>query len=78
MVADSWLDPSRRVFGSLAGCWLGLGLVAGCCGWECKEAFYWRLDISSIDEDLLHGFPQRIPMKRYSLWFQIIYCHQWF
>jgi hypothetical protein len=64
MVAGSWLDPSRRVFGSLAGCWLGLGLVAGCCGWECREAFYWRLDSSSWSKGLLHGSPWQILMER--------------
>jgi hypothetical protein len=55
-------------------CRLGLGFGAS-HGWECSKAFYGRLDSSSIGKSLLHGSPQQIPMKRDTLWFQIIYCH---
>jgi hypothetical protein len=33
-------------------------------GWECREAFYGRLDSSSVGKGLLHGFPQWILMKK--------------
>ena len=37
--------------------------------WDPREAFYRTLDYSSIGEGLLHGSPQRIPMRRDSPWF---------
>jgi hypothetical protein len=49
--------------------------LGGSCGWECREAFYGRLDSSSVGKALLHGSPGQILMKRNGLWFQIIYCH---
>lgn len=52
-----WLDGSGR---------LGLG---GHHGWECREAFYRRLNSSSVGKGLPHGSQQRIQMKRDSLWF---------
>lgn len=52
-----WLDPKGM------SPWIGLGL-----GWELREAFYERLDSSSIGEGL-HGSPQQIPVKRGRPWF---------
>lgn len=49
--------------------------LSGSCGWECGEVFYRRLDRSSVGKGLLHCSPQQMPMKRESLWFQKIYCH---
>lgn len=55
------------------GIWAhGLG---GGHGWGHREAFYGRLDSCSVDKTLFHDSPQQIPMKRDSLWFQIMYCH---
>ena len=49
--------------------------LGGGCGWECREAFYGRLDKGSIGKDLRHGSPQRILIKKKkkkdSLWFQL-------
>jgi hypothetical protein len=38
--------------------------LGGGCGWECREAFYGRLDKGSIGKDLRHGSPQRILIKK--------------
>jgi hypothetical protein len=54
-----WLEGSCR---------LGLAL-GGSHGWEHREAFYSRLDGSSIAKGLLHGSPLHIPMKRGRPWF---------
>jgi hypothetical protein len=59
--------PSGRVLGLTV-----LGLVAVMAG---REAFYKTLKSGSVGKGLLHGSPWQIPMKRDSLWFQIIYCH---
>jgi hypothetical protein len=46
--------------------WAGLG---GSHGWGCREAFYGRLDCSSVGKGLLHASPWQILMKRGSPWF---------
>jgi hypothetical protein len=67
--SSSWFQVG--VLG-LMGSRLGLG---GGCSWECREAFYGRLDCSSVGQGLLHGSPQQILMKRDSPQFWIIYWH---
>lgn len=52
---SSWLDSGRPELGG--------------SDWERREAFYGKLDSSSIDEGLLCGSPLQIPMKRDSPWF---------
>jgi hypothetical protein len=55
--------------GGGGGLEFGLAWFGGSHGWEHREAFYGRLDGSSIGEGLLHGSPQWIPMERGSPWF---------
>ena len=53
--------------------WVGSGegrlqlIPDGGCGYDCREAFYRRLDSGSVGKGLLHGSPQQICMKRQSL-----------
>ena len=49
--------------------WVGSGegrlqlIPDGGCGYDCREAFYRRLDSGSVGKGLLHGSPWQIPMK---------------
>ena len=55
---------------------VAVGLVVIVAGSSEKSSTgYWKLDCSSIDEGFFHSSPQWILMKRDSLWFQTIYCH---
>jgi hypothetical protein len=68
---SGWIYPGELRLICLVSPWLDsscLGLGGGCDS-EHREAFYGRLDGSSVDEGLIHGSPQWISMKRGSPWF---------
>jgi len=48
----------------LDGTWLDWAWVGDGCGWECREAFYGRLDGGSTGKGFFHGSPPWILMKR--------------